>query len=119
LQRSDSPWSWCIMQRAMLDRRQPWAQVQVANYLLSWACVAERLLRSPDAQATLAQENEEYLQQKLEYRDGKLLDANGEAVMMEWEKPLMLAHANLICQSGGHVLNVGFGLGLIDDAIQG
>lgn len=53
------------------------------------------------------------------FKDSVLLDANKEAVMMDWEKPLMLAHANLISQSGGDILNVGFGLGLVDDAIQG
>ena len=93
--------------------------LQAASALLSWACVAERVLRRPDTEASLASENEAYLQQKLAYSGDKLLDANGEAVMMGWERPLMLAHANAICQNGGDVLNVGFGLGLIDDAIQG
>lgn len=30
-------------------------------------------------------------------------------------RPLMEAHAHAICSSGGDVLNVGFGLGLIDE----
>ncbi|KAK9711858.1 Arginine N-methyltransferase 2 [Basidiobolus ranarum] len=39
--------------------------------------------------------------------------------MMGWEKPLMERHAKIICPSEGlDVLNVGFGLGLIDDEIQ-
>lgn len=38
--------------------------------------------------------------------------------MMEWEGPLMVEHAKVICAAGGHVLNVGFGLGLVDEAIQ-
>jgi protein arginine N-methyltransferase 2 len=42
----------------------------------------------------------------------------GEAVMMGWEGPLMVRHAAIICSRGGTVLNVGFGLGLIDSAIQ-
>lgn len=42
----------------------------------------------------------------------------GEAVMMGWEGPLMVRHASIICSRGGSVLNVGFGLGLIDSAIQ-
>ncbi len=42
----------------------------------------------------------------------------GEAVMMGWEGPLMVKHADIICANGGDVLNVGFGLGLIDDEIQ-
>ena len=31
-------------------------------------------------------------------------------------RPLMEAHAHAICSSGGDVLNVGFGLGLVDEA---
>jgi hypothetical protein len=42
----------------------------------------------------------------------------GEAVMMGWEGPLMVQHAAIICANGGDVLNIGFGLGLVDDAIQ-
>ncbi len=39
--------------------------------------------------------------------------------MMGWEKPLMVRHAEVICSSSGKdVMNVGFGLGLVDDAIQ-
>ena len=50
--------------------------------------------------------------------DGRLLDSNGNAVMMEWEKPIMKDAASLICRDGGRILNVGFGLGLIDTYIQ-
>lgn len=38
-----------------------------------------------------------------------------QAVMMQWERPLMQAHANVICTSKGDVLNIGFGLGIIDE----
>lgn len=39
--------------------------------------------------------------------------------MMGWETPLMVRHAAAICGSGGgHYLNVGFGLGIIDREIQ-
>lgn len=63
---------------------------------------------------------EEYLKQRLTFsEDGKrIMDANGEAVMMDWEKSLMEAHAEAVCSGKGHVLNVGFGLGLVDSAIQ-
>ena len=59
-----------------------------------------------------------------------LLDANGDAVMMEWERPLMEAHADVLVGRFPHefceataargarqeldVLNVGHGLGIID-----
>eukprot|EP00884_Botryococcus_braunii_P018060 jgi/Botrbrau1/4938/Bobra.0122s0020.1 len=61
-----------------------------------------------------------YLQQRAQYeRDGeRLMDEGGGAVMMAWEGPLMEAHAQAVCSSGGDVLNVGFGLGLVDQAIQ-
>lgn len=45
--------------------------------------------------------------------------------MMGWEAPLMKHHAAAICHTpqgsaagGGHYLNVGFGLGIIDEEIQ-
>ena len=50
-----------------------------------------------------------------------LLDDDGDAVMMEWERPLMNAHASVITQNetkGRRVLNIGFGLGIIDSALQ-
>ena len=60
-----------------------------------------------------------------------LLDASGDAVMMEWERPLMAAHADVLlgrfpdpgCQhllerTDLRVLNVGHGLGIVDSYIQ-
>lgn len=38
--------------------------------------------------------------------------------MMGWETPLMERHAAIICAAGGDVLNVGFGMGIIDGFIQ-
>lgn len=38
--------------------------------------------------------------------------------MMGWEAPLMVRHAAIICARGGRVMNVGFGLGIVDEAIQ-
>lgn len=69
--------------------------------LLEWACAAEAILRRPDAGRDLEGENLDYLKQELRFEgDAKLLDAQGEAVMMDWEAPLMAAHANLLCQVG-------------------
>jgi len=77
--------------------------------------------------------NEDYLKSSVEFTDDKkkLMDAEGEAVMMEWEKPVMNAHARLLCkgikafanEEGVEtplrdVLNVGFGMGIIDSFIQ-
>ena len=65
----------------------------------------------------------DYLQRTLRYNDNNsaLLDDENDAVMMEWERPLMNAHASIITsnsQKGKVVLNVGFGMGIIDTALQ-
>ena len=71
---------------------------------------------------------EAYVSQKLKYvgrgAAAALVDERGAGVMMQWEKPLMEAHAKVLCmfstreERGADVLNVGFGMGLIDTAIQ-
>lgn len=39
--------------------------------------------------------------------------------MMSWEGPLMVHHAQVMCPvDGKDVINVGFGLGLIDAAVR-
>lgn len=60
-----------------------------------------------------------YLGQRLTYTDtGKLLDEYGNSVMMEWETEWMKESAKVICQNGGDILNIGFGMGIIDTFIQ-
>lgn len=59
-----------------------------------------------------------YLVDRVSFSEDKLMDADSKAVMMAWEKPLMESHAKAVCSGGGHVLNVGFGMGLVDMAIQ-
>ena len=86
-----------------------------------------------------------YLSQEgLEINEEVIMDEHGYAVMMKWEQPLMQAHADFICGSRatslkyeptseplhggsgsdvsanecGAMLNIGFGMGLVDDAIQ-
>ena len=65
----------------------------------------------------------DYLQRAVRYTaDGNtLLDDDDDAVMMEWERPLMEAHASIITgdgTKGRKVMNVGFGMGIIDMALQ-
>lgn len=60
----------------------------------------------------------DYLDDRVSFSEDKLMDAESKAVMMAWEKPLMEAHAKAICSQGGDVLNIGFGMGLVDMAIQ-
>ena len=63
--------------------------------------------------------NKPYIQQSLTYTDdGRLMDEKGQAVMMEWERPIMEKSAEIITRKGGRVLNVGFGMGIIDTAIE-
>jgi protein arginine N-methyltransferase 2 len=63
----------------------------------------------------------DYLQHRLRYnQDGTaLLDEDDDAVMMEWERPIMRAHAQIMMEAPGkRVLNVGFGMGIIDTILQ-
>ena len=72
----------------------------------------------------------DYLKQSLAYNaDGTaLLDADRDAVMMEWERPIMKAHAQILLEDvsppkesphkSRRVLNVGFGMGIIDSILQ-
>lgn len=63
--------------------------------------------------------NADYLSRRLTYSEGRLLDAEANAVMMGWEAPLMDLHASCIAPRPGlDVLNIGFGLGLVDEALQ-
>ncbi|VEL09593.1 unnamed protein product [Protopolystoma xenopodis] len=80
--------------------------------------------------------NSAYLRSRLEYSDNgqRLMDTGTNlAVMMDWERPLMSRHAEWICFADHcdaksaslkdqarelRVLNVGFGMGIVDTAIQ-
>jgi protein arginine N-methyltransferase 2 len=96
----------------------------VFRLLLEWAVQCEMALgraslEERERNSAGAPVNREYLESKIYYKDGKILDTNGEAVMMGWEAPLMVRHAKEICKNGGDVCNIGFGMGIIDMEIQG
>ncbi|KAL6754912.1 arginine N-methyltransferase 2 [Haematococcus lacustris] len=99
---------------------------EIVELLLNWGVQAELVLgavKRSEEEEDADQDgvvNQAYLSQPLHYSDdgSKLLDADGEAVMMGWEGPLMERHAALMQARGGAVLNIGFGLGLIDAALQ-
>ena len=62
---------------------------------------------------------------QVSYDTGDLIDDDNRGVMMAWEGPLMVEHAKRLCAhaadcrpEGGDVMNIGFGMGLIDTAIQ-
>lgn len=71
-------------------------------------------------------DNIPYIEQELKYTaDGRLVDPDGKAVMMEWERPVMKKVAEFIAgpvpgkkEVGKDVLNIGFGMGIVDSYIQ-
>ena len=67
----------------------------------------------------IAYNNEEFLKKELTFtNNGRLIDHLGNRVMMDWEDGIMKDAASLICRDGGKILNIGFGLGIIDTYIQ-
>lgn len=125
-------------------------QWEVVNFLVEWGTRAELILgaaqrelqkQQPDLAAAAAaapagspvghqpSTKPDYLRQPLRYNADAtaLLDADSDAVMMEWERPLMKAHAQIMMEMASpndtatykkRVLNVGFGMGIIDSALQ-
>lgn len=63
-----------------------------------------------------------YLNQELVFEEDMIyfLDKsnNRHEVMMSWEDNLMKASADFICQNGGHILEIGFGMGISANYIQ-
>jgi|TARA_R110000851_G_scaffold285798_1_gene439594 hypothetical protein len=43
---------------------------------------------------------------------------NGEVVMSEWQGSIMKKSADFVCQNGGHILEIGFGIGVASQCIQ-
>jgi protein arginine N-methyltransferase 2 len=97
--------------------------------LLEWAVQCEMILgretlrQREEAEALDKPSNEAYLKSSIQYTsEGDIIDeSSGDAVMMTWETPLMERHAKDICWKGpgkGTVLNIGFGMGIIDGFIQ-
>eukprot|EP01147_Barroeca_monosierra_P009872 gene9872-2062_t len=96
---------------------------EIANQILNSGVTAELLFAALEKESRLrpalsATSNEQYISRPVEYKEGDLIDHDQRGVMMMWEKPIMEAHAELLCREKGDVLNIGFGLGLIDTAIQ-
>lgn len=61
--------------------------------------------------------SEEYLRSNLTYSDGKLVDSSLNGVMMAWETDIMRASVDALIPGltvGKKVLNIGFGMGIID-----
>jgi protein arginine N-methyltransferase 2 len=67
------------------------------------------------------QENQlKYFNREIEIHEEVILDhgMKGNDIMMEWEREIMRDASELICQNGGDILNVGFGMGIIDTYIE-
>ncbi|ROV97296.1 hypothetical protein VSDG_04728 [Cytospora chrysosperma] len=61
--------------------------------------------------------SEKYLRSKLTYTEGKLVDDDGNGVMMAWETDIMRRSVDALLpegQPGKRILNIGFGMGIID-----
>lgn len=62
-----------------------------------------------------------YTSQNLIFEEDKIYFAGNDGpieVMMAWEHPLMSASAAFICQNGGDILEIGFGMGISAGYIQ-
>ncbi|KAK3011706.1 hypothetical protein RJ639_011656 [Escallonia herrerae] len=88
------------------------------DLLLNAGIQAELILGTIARTDTNGDSHGEYLEDRINFSEDKLMDSSSKAIMMAWEKPLMEAHAKAICSAGGHILNIGFGMGLVDNAIQ-
>lgn len=66
----------------------------------------------------VAANNLTYLNSKLRFNPGILLDSSDNAVMMDWEDTIMKRHAEtLLPKAGLRSMNVGHGMGIVDTAM--
>ncbi|XP_059279415.1 protein arginine N-methyltransferase 2 [Lycium ferocissimum] len=122
--------------KALLDAGAPWNALTPSNVsagdfamdaghqqafdvLLNSAIQAELILGTIARKENVTGNSDgDYLDDRVTFSEDKIMDSDSKAIMMAWEKPLMEAHAKAICSNGGHILNIGFGMGLVDTAIQ-
>ncbi|PWN42448.1 hypothetical protein IE81DRAFT_323411 [Ceraceosorus guamensis] len=84
------------------------------------------LVLRPDAHGEVSANNEAFLSSKLSFERGedgleRCVDVDGGVVMAGWETDIMEKTAELLCagqEEGFSVLNIGFGLGIIDTLFQ-
>ncbi|XP_057973215.1 protein arginine N-methyltransferase 2 isoform X2 [Malania oleifera] len=86
--------------------------------LLNAGIQAEMILGTIARTSKNCDSDRDYMEDRVTFSEDKLMDSNSKAIMMAWERPLMEAHAKAVCSNGGHILNIGFGMGLVDTAIQ-
>ncbi|RMZ80993.1 hypothetical protein DV738_g2522, partial [Chaetothyriales sp. CBS 135597] len=74
---------------------------------------------TPPVDANLDPVSAKYLSSTLSLGGDKILDAELNGVMMDWEKDIMKQSADALLESPGRkILNIGFGMGIIDSHIQ-
>jgi len=62
-----------------------------------------------------------YIDKTLVFEEDKIYYTDQEVefeVMMNWEDSIMKASANYVCENGGDILEIGFGMGIAADYIQ-
>ena len=62
-----------------------------------------------------------YVDKTLVFEDSKIYYVDNDEelqVMMSWEDSIMKASADYICENGGDILEIGFGMGIAADYIQ-
>ena len=73
------------------------------------------------------QTNDDYMNQKLRYTNESLIDGSNDGVMMSWETPIMQKHVSDLLegleinpteQKEIRILNIGFGMGIVDNFFQ-
>jgi protein arginine N-methyltransferase 2 len=110
---------WGTKAELILSAATRWQRKQLQQEVQTEHLITTQTSRSVEQEPCT---KPDYLRQKLHYQgknDSALVDQDGDAVMMEWERPLMELHAAQLMEAGRRtVLNVGFGLGLIDTALQ-
>ena len=105
---------------------------ECVDLLVNAGVRAQLLFGIIEGASTEDRTSQEYLTTKASFKDeDTLVDDSGDAVMMEWETPLMAAHADVCVgafphEACGHlkerndlrVLNVGHGLGIVDGFLR-
>ncbi|KAK0731796.1 S-adenosyl-L-methionine-dependent methyltransferase [Lasiosphaeris hirsuta] len=77
----------------------------------------EPTFQPPKNDSDVDVKSEAYLRSKLTYSDGKLVDDAGNGVMMAWETDVMRRSVDALLpgkEPGKRILNIGFGMGIID-----
>ena len=59
-----------------------------------------------------------YTSSSLVFNESNIMYGSNIYVMMDWEDPLMSASAAYICEGGGDILEIGFGMGISAGYIQ-